>query len=197
MGIVSAEVARHGRATRDDPATALVWIDAREAAIVRLAHHEASIERLRSDVPAHHRSTRHVRHDPAMRHGGGGEAASGEPRRLEHLELFCKRVAERIPPTHDVVVMGPGMVRHHLEARLRAAGGPGGRRRIEQLPAGRMTDGQLVAWLRRHVDDEPRRTTVGAYRWTSAPTTEASGHRVFEPRRTFEKRSREVHGGSA
>ena len=169
----------------------LVWIDAREAVITRLVDEVASVERLASDVPAHRRSTGHIRHEPGTRHGGGREATAGEPRRLEHLDAFCKRVAERIPATTDVVVMGPGTVRHHLERRLRAAGGALATRRIAGLPAGRMTDRQLIAWLRRYVEDEPRRSTVGAYRWTGAPELEPSGHPVFSPRRTFEKPSRD------
>jgi hypothetical protein len=172
----------------------LVWIDAREAVIVRLADREAYLERIRSDVPARHRSVGHVRHEPATRHGGGRDASAGEPRRLEHLEAFCRSVAERIPTTTDVVVMGPGTVRHHLERRLRHAAGSRSTRRIEGLPAGRMTDRQLIAWLRGYVDDEPRRTTVGAYRWTGAPEMEASGHPVFTPHRTFEKPPRHSEG---
>jgi hypothetical protein len=173
----------------------LVWIDAREAVIVRVVDHGASVERIRSDVPGRHRSVGHIRHDPA-RHGGGRDAAAGEPRRLEHLEAFCRAVAERIPTTSDVVVMGPGTVRHHLERRLRHAAGSRATRRMEGLPAGRMTDGQLVAWLKGYLEDEPRRTTVGAYRWTGAPDVEASGHPVFTPRRTFGKppRSNEDRG---
>lgn len=153
----------------------LVWIDTREAVIVRLVDHDATVERIRSDVPARHRSVGHA------------DAAAGEPRRLEHLEAFCRQVAERIPTTSDVVVMGPGTVRHHLERRLRHAAGSRSTRRIEGLPAGRMRDRQLIAWLRGYLEDEPRRTTVGAYRWTGAPDLEASGHPVFTPHRTFEK----------
>lgn len=168
----------------------LVWIDAREAVITTLADDVASVERVTSDVPGRHRATGHIRHEAGIRHGGGHEATAGEPRRLEHLDAFCKRVAELVPATADVVVMGPGMVRHHLERRLHVAGGVLTTRRVVSHPAGRMTERQLTAWLRRYVEDEPRRSTVGAYRWTGAPKLEASGHPVFSPRRTFEKPSR-------
>ena len=174
---------------------ALVWIDAREAVIVRVVDHEASIDRIQSDVPAHRRSVGHVRHEPATRHGGGRDGTAGEPRRLEHLEAFCRHVAARIPTTTDVVVMGPGTVRHHLERRLRHAAGSRSTRRIDGLPAGRMTDRQLIAWLRSYLEDEPRRSTVGAYRWTGAPETEASGRHVFTPHRTFEKPRRQSEDG--
>ena len=195
MGIVTTTVARRDGAPVDKAGAALVWIDAREAVIVRIGEDGPRIERLRSDVPAHRRSTGHIRHDPSTRHGGGREATAGEPRRLAHLEAFCKRVAARIRPSEDVVVMGPGMVRHDLEDRLREAAAPQAKRRIDRLPAGRMTDRQLIAWLRRYLEEEARRSTVGAYRWTGAPKLEASGHPVFEPHRTFEKPTHEVEDG--
>jgi hypothetical protein len=190
VGVVTTSRARSHDPAVTAPA-ALVWIDAREAVIVRVVDDAPTIERISSDVPPHHRSTGHIRHEPGTRHGGGHEATAGEPRRLEHLESFCKHVAERIPVTSDVVVIGPGTVRHHLERRVRAAGGALATRRITGLPAGRMTDRQLVAWLRRYMEDEPRRSTVGAYRWSGEPDLEASGHPVFTPRRTFEKPMRE------
>jgi hypothetical protein len=179
----------------DSAPVVLVWIDARDAVITEIVDDAASVERLTSDVPAHHRSTGHIRHEPGTRHGGGGAATAGEPRRLEHLDAFCKRVAGRIPVSADVVVMGPGTVRYHLERRLRAAGGVHAMRRIAGLPAGRMTDRQLVAWLRRYLEDEPRRSTVGAYRWSGPPEVEASGRPAFTPRRTFEKPSRDNEDG--
>jgi hypothetical protein len=39
----------------------LVWIDSREAIIVRWLDGTARLERLESEVPAHHRATGHVR----------------------------------------------------------------------------------------------------------------------------------------
>ena len=192
VGATSVTKTRSVAARRVEATPAvLVWIDSREAVIVTIVDHDASVQRVWSDVPAHHRSTGHMRHDPSTRHGGGGDATAGEPRRLEHLEAFCKRVASRIPTTMDVVVLGPGTVRHHLEHRLREGGGPVPTRRVEALAAGRMSDHQLIAWLRRYMDEEPRRSTVGAYRWTGVPQLEASGHPVFTPRRTFVKRTQQ------
>ncbi len=54
---------------------------------------------MRSDVPAHHRATGHVRHDAAVRPGGGAPKAAGEPHRLEHLAQFVDDVANRLPAT--------------------------------------------------------------------------------------------------
>ena len=145
------------------PAGALVWIDAREAVIVRWAGRRASLERIASDVPAHRRSTGHVRHDPMIRHGGGGAAqTAGEPRRLEHLDRFVDEVAVRLADDPDVVVVGPGTVHERLEARVRQIDAERGRTRpISACPAARMTERQLVARLREHLGSSPRRRRVG------------------------------------
>lgn len=87
----------------------LVWIDARRAVIAGWHHDGVDVVRVSSDVPAHHRATGHVRHDPTVRHGGGGRPqTAGEPHRLEHLERFVEQIASRIPSDDDVLVLGPG-----------------------------------------------------------------------------------------
>lgn len=94
----------------------LVWIDAREAVIVRWQHDRPRLERVESEVPAHHRATGHVRHDPGVRHGGGGPPqTAGEPHRLEHLDRFVEQIANRLPPGDDLLILGPGTVRERLE----------------------------------------------------------------------------------
>lgn len=142
----------------------LVWIDAEEAVLVRWDGDEAIIERVRSDVPRRRRSTGHVRHDPQVRHGGGGTPQSaGEPRRLEHLRRFVGAVAARIQPDEDVLILGPGTVRARLEASLRELDGHiAAERRVISEASRRRTDPQLVAQLRELIGDEPPRRKVGA-----------------------------------
>jgi len=143
----------------------LVWIDAREAVIVRWQDDEALVERLGSDVPPHHRSTGHVRHDPAVRHGGGGPAqAADEPRRLEHLARFVDEVAARLPTDDDLLILGPGTVREHLEHHIRLCDGRRGAvRAISDEPSSHRTQRQLVAYLRHVLDSDPPRRTAGAH----------------------------------
>jgi hypothetical protein len=174
----------------------LVWIDAREAKIVRLRRGRAYLVRLTSDVPAHHRATGRVRHDPLVRHGGGGRPqTAGEPRRLEHLDRFVAKVTDRLADDGDVLVSGPGTVRERLVCRLRAGDEHHGRQRTISCEASRrLTDRQLVALLYRAMGVEPRRNTVGAYRWSRIDTTSGRG-RVRRslgavPRRVVEKSSR-------
>lgn len=172
------------------PGHTLIWIDARDAIIVGYRAGTAVIERIASDVPDHRRSTGHVRHDPSVRHGGGGSAplSQGEPQRHEHLARYLRVVADRLPIADDLTVLGPGTVREHLEEYLRESDRRHHRiRRIAGAPAERMTDRQLVARLSRESGVEPRRRTVGAYRWSGRVATTRSGRREAVPARVTDK----------
>jgi hypothetical protein len=162
--VTASSAARPPVAVGAGPAGALVSIDAREAVIVRWAGGASSVERLASDVPAHRRSTGHVRHDPMTRHGGGGGApqTAGEPHRLEHLDRFVDEVAARLAADEDIVLVGHGTVHERLETRLRDldAGARRGRR-ILARPADRLTERQLIAQLREHLGVGARRRRVG------------------------------------
>lgn len=171
------------------PPVTLVWIDSREAIVAQWVDGAARLDRLESEVPAHHKATGNVRHDPAFRHGGGGTPqTAGEPHRLEHLERFVDQVALRLPPDDDLVLIGPGTVREHLERRVQEADRRQGRhRRISCDASKRLTEPQLVARLRHLVGADPRRSTVGAYRWTGRGAERPSGAAWPLPRRVVEK----------
>jgi hypothetical protein len=162
--------------------TTLVWIDARGATIVRWRDGEVDLEQLESGVPAHHRSTGHVRHDPSFRHGGGGPAQTAdEPRRLEHLARFIDRVSARLPADDAILILGPGTVRERLEHHLREADEQHGRTRpISGASSGQLTLAQLVARLRHAIGDDPPRRRVGPYR-QSGPDAQTP-HRLIRER---------------
>ena len=173
--------------------TTLVWIDSRDAVIVRLREGRTRLQRVESDVPAHRRATGHVRHSPAVRHGGGGSPqTAGEPHRLEHLKRFVTEVAARLAADDELLVIGPGTVHERL-ARQVAAGDEhrGHRRSIVREASPPLSDRQLIARLHRFTGVEPRRRTVGAYRWTDAWGHRPSGQMRVTPRRVVEKRPRE------
>lgn len=174
----------------------VVWIDAREAVIARLEDYGARLEHLEFDVPAHHRTTGHVRHEPTVRHGGGGpQQTAGEPQRLEHLARWVDRVADALPVDDDLLIIGPGTVRERLARRLRTSDEHHRRdRRVTCEACHRLTGHQLVARLRHETGVEPRRRTVGAYRWAAAPETLASGKPRPRPRRVIEKPRYEPDG---
>jgi len=166
----------------------LVWIDAREAVIVSWQDGRARIERVESEVPAHHGATGHVRHDPGIRDGGGGSQTAGEPHRIEHLNRFVVDIAARLAPGDDLLILGSGTVHEHL-ARWLAEGDQHrkGRREIVCEASPPYTDRQLIARLRRFGGVEPRRRTVGAYRWTDPPAPGRSGRAGLRPRRVADK----------
>jgi len=168
-------------------ASTLVWIDAREAVIIRMQGDRARIERVESDVPPHHRATGHVRHDPAIRHGGGGPQAAGEPHRIEHLNRFISDIANRLAEGDDLLVLGPGRVHERLARHLSEGDGHHWLHRVIDCEASpRLTDRQLIARLRRFSGGEPRKRSVGAYRWSQAPGHHPSGQ-VHLPRRVVDK----------
>jgi hypothetical protein len=125
----------------------LVWIDSRQALIVRWQDGRGLVERLASDVPAHRHSTGEMGPDPSL-----------ETQRLDHLARFLAQVAQRLPADDDVLLLGPGTVRSHLEKHLHAADhGRERPRTVVSEPATPMTERQLIARLRREIGAPPRR----------------------------------------
>lgn len=182
----SASLTTVGDVTRS---RTLVWLDAREAVIVRWQHDRAHLERVDSEVPAHRRSTGHVRHDPMVRHGGGGGSqTAGEPHRLEHLEQFVENVADRLAPDDALLILGPGNVHERLERRVRERDERDNRHRdISSEASPPLTDRQLIARLRHVAGVDARRRTVGAYRWTEPELQRQAGQTQARPRRVVQK----------
>jgi hypothetical protein len=177
----------------DHRSSTVVWIDARAAVIVHLDGDRARVERVESEVPAHHRATGHVRHDPAVRHGGGGSPQSaGEPHRIEHLNRFVDDIANRLVSDDDLLVLGPGTVHERLARQLSERDRRHRRIRHIACEASRpLTDRQLIARLRRFAGAEPRRRSVGAYRWSEPSGLRPSGQAHLPPRRVVDKPPRE------
>jgi len=141
-----------------------------------------------SDVPAHHKATGHVRHDPNVRHGGGRPQTAGEPHRLEHLKRFVAEIADRLAPDDDLLILGPGTVHERLARQLSETDARCGRpRRIACEPSSPMTDHQLVARLRTFAGLDLRRHTVGAYRWSAPRADGRSRKKEPPPRRVVNK----------
>jgi hypothetical protein len=171
----------------------LVWIDTREACIVHWDGHEATIERIESEVPDHRKATglvrRQPRYDAGLMSGGYGHPhPSDDAHRLEHLARFIEQVSARIPPDASLHVIGPGPVHERLGRAIMDADTHHHRSRTVTLEASRrLTDRQLVARVRALAGDVPRRRTVGAYRWTGQLAERTSGAQAGEPRRVVRK----------
>lgn len=186
-----------GNATlQDRRSCTLVWMDSREATILRLNGATIRRERLESDVPPHHRSTGHVRHDPNVRHGGGRSQTAGETNRLEHLRRFVDLVAGRLEPGDDLLILGPGTVRERLTRKVAESDAHHRRTRsVVSEASPPITGRQLIARLRVFAGAETRRHTVGAYRWVDMPTHRPSGKAMLLPRRVVAKPPHQQRGG--
>lgn len=171
-----------------DPRTlALVWIDARLARIVRWRDGVVT-ETIMSGVPPHVRTTAHVRHDPADRHGGSGRGQDdAERRRNEYLRAFLKSVAARLRHEGRIEILGPGTVGERLATHLRRSTG-------RRLPppvviatrAAWLSERQFAARLRERLGMERRRGAVGTYRWSGSLPDTRSGA-VAGPRRVLDR----------
>jgi hypothetical protein len=178
-----------------EPPTArtLVWIDANAAILVRWIDHQASIERLESEVPQHHKASglvrRQPRYDTGLMSGGYGHPhTTAERHRLEHLARFVDQVAARLPDGDAVHIIGPGTVRDHLERLVREGDMRHRRTRPVTCDASpRLSERQLIARVRDLAGDHPPRRTVGAYRWTGETGGRVSGAPARTPRRVVRK----------
>lgn len=151
MGDGSTTVATRQPPARPRPAVlaTLVWIDSRQAYVIRWSQGTAKVRRYESDVPVHRHST-----------GSDGSAPQDEVegRRLEHLARFVDSIADLIPAGDDLFVIGPGTVHEQLAQKVQLADGR--TRRSRQLAchnAGPMTERQMVAELRAAIGAEAPR----------------------------------------
>ena len=135
----------------------IVWIDAESATIVDWHDGAPRTRKLESAIPPHRRSTGHIRHEPMVRHGGGGPG-DGEAHRLEHVRRFLAAVAEQLTDADEVRIVGPGTIPGRLASEIGEQDDRANRTRtVSCEPAGRLTDRQLVARMREAVGSPPRR----------------------------------------
>jgi hypothetical protein len=183
-----ARTGRRRATPRPEPVASLVWIDAREAIVLHWESDAVTVRRLESDVPAHHHSTGHVRHEPAPGNAGAGPPrTAGESHRIEHLVRFVDEAAGAVPGAGDVLVVGPGTVHERLAERLAAIDARFARTRaIATEAAEHRTERQLIARLRELAGAAPRRRIRPGPRRTAAPIRLASGARPRATPRPFE-----------
>jgi hypothetical protein len=167
---------------------AMVWIDSDGARILRWRGRVVT-EMINSDVPTHVAGTAHVRHDPLVRHGGSGRGQDdAERRRNEHLRAFLRVVADRLHQDDQVEILGTGTVGERLATLLRRQSARGRRpQTVIAVRSDALTARQLAARLRQRLHVNPRRTTVGAYRWT-----EGRPRRVVEKEPSLRRTSRDL-----
>ena len=146
--------------TSEERTASVVWIDADKATVWRWHDGEDSLlQRLVSEVPAHHKSTGHIGEAGGERHGGSGPRSGQEGHRREHLRVFLSQVERILPPDDDLLLLGDGVVVEYLAVRLHSDNVKHRReRRLEVAHSGPLSDPQLVARLRAFAGDPaPRR----------------------------------------
>jgi len=156
--------------TGDDTSATLVWIDSREAIIVRWLGDHEKVERLESDVPVHRRTS------------GTGDARQVdiEGPRLEHLARFVDSVAHMLPAEDDLLIVGSGPVREHLLNKVEEADAlHKATRKVACRAARRMTVPQLVALLRHEIGVEPPRKKVTRRRTVARRPSRLQEEREF------------------
>ena len=162
---------------------AVVWVDARHAAIVRWED-EPVVEWIESGVPRRRKAAGSVRRGPARPEGGGRVGGPGtEQRHREAMRRFFSDVADRLAHLDHVEVLGRGEphrefgeLLNRLADRMRD-----GLTVTTRSLARRPSERQLAARLRRLTDRSLPRRASGPYR-PEPPATQASG-RVRRPLR--------------
>jgi hypothetical protein len=133
----------------------LVWIDGREATIVRHRAAGPSMERIFARQPGCPHPTGRLRRNATARHGEDWKSAA-DRRREGQLEAFLTEVARRLDPDADLRVIGPGRVHDRLARQVQASDARHGRDRSVTIEsAERLTARQLQARLREAVDEGP------------------------------------------
>jgi len=133
----------------------LVWVDGREAFIVRNEPAGPSLERVFARQPGCAHPTGRLRHNAAVRHGEEWKSAV-DRRREQHLEAFLAEVERRLDSGADLRIIGPGPVHQRLAREVRALDARhGNARSVAVESAERLTPRQLLARLREATATRP------------------------------------------
>ncbi|NJD26954.1 MAG: hypothetical protein FIA92_01500 [Chloroflexi bacterium] len=130
----------------------LVWLDGREATIVRSGSEGPSLERVFATEPVPSHGSGRRRHAPNARHGEEWKGVA-ERRSERRLEDFLAKVAARLEPGADLEIIGPGPVHERLAREIVAADvRHANDRSVRAEAASRLTVPQLQARLREAIE---------------------------------------------
>lgn len=174
---------RNAAAQAGDPGTApeevgVVWIDARQAVIVRWGDDdEPVLEWVDSGVPARRKAVGSVRRGPARPTGGGRVGGHGNKNRyLDQMRYYFAEVADQIADLEHVEIAGRGLPHEEFAELLNQLA----EKSNDELTvstrslARRPSERQLAARLRKLAGQSLPRRTSGPYRPLPA-ATDASG----------------------
>jgi hypothetical protein len=123
-----------------------IWIDHAEAILVRFGPDgEAGIRRIESGVAGRAKSTGGMSGFSGQI--GGASHKKPERRRLNQLSRFYEEVVATVEDADEIAIIGPGKAKKNFETKLRELNADA--EVVAVLPADRLTDGQVVARLRK------------------------------------------------
>ncbi len=137
-----------------------LWIDHKKAVIVFVAGKDAEIKRISSNIEKHHRQS-------------GVATPADDVRQREfmgHLNSFYDEVVSRIRDAESILILGPGEAKGELKKRLEKDNLS--RRIIRIETSDKMTDPQLVAFVRGHFLNPPVAAVRDNLDWDNAGADE-------------------------
>lgn len=124
-----------------------IWIDHREALIVRFAGGDYEVERIQSPVESRHKSTGGSLGSRPYVHRSVNSAARSDQRRHNEWHRHYQTVLSKIHGVNSVFILGPGPAKKEFATFLRA-NAETELEVSEVRPAKRMTSKQLIAAVR-------------------------------------------------
>ena len=137
-----------------------LWIDHKKAVIVFVAGKDAEIKRISSNIEKHHRQS-----------GVATPADDVRERELTgHLNSYYDGVISCIRAAESILILGPGEAKSELKKRLEKDNLS--RRIIRIETSDKMTDPQLVAFVRGHFLNPPVAAVRDNLDWDNAGADE-------------------------
>ena len=134
-----------------------VWIDHRQAVIVTLlAHGEEEITHIASDMEKHVRFSGASQSGTPTDHNDSTE--DKRDRRFEgHLDKYYDAVIALLYDADSILILGPGEAKGELHKRLEGHKAREGEGIVVVEATDKLTDGQIVAEVKRHFHVNPVR----------------------------------------
>ena len=129
-----------------------LWIDHREAVVVVLTENGEETTRIRSGAEKHPRRSS----SPSQGKFKAHEAAADDSRENafdEKLARYYDAVGSCLRGAVSILIVGPGEAKEELTKRMKTSVRPA----VTVETAGRMTEPQIVARVRRHFHSKPGR----------------------------------------
>lgn len=126
-----------------------IWIDTRDALIIRLKEKENEVKTVKMDMARHKRILKAKHH--GVRAGGGVVSSEKhEQSRLdEERRRYLGEVMDAIGGAQRIVVFGPASMKNELGKVLRADA-RWRNSQVDLFTADRMTTNQRIAWVKRY-----------------------------------------------